>query len=272
MEGTKPDPIVDELVELIEESVGFIDGRMIEYLRRTNPDAPILAMPPGQQRAWGTASLDVFVRALKSDDLNIERPARRTTTIATILGPEFMAPAKSIAGILAIARFMQPLIAERFADDPARLDAAQERFLAVVEWLAGSNLKEFERRMAREIESLPEGGAADVDALVAKQGSGRVAANPWDAGPDGPRLPELDRLSDREREVLRLLGMGHSVGEIAGVLGIAQNTVRNHVRSLREKTGLHDQAQLAVYALCSGACTPQDAREGLARKAGEALV
>lgn len=47
--------------------------------------------------------------------------------------------------------------------------------------------------------------------------------------------PELDRLSDREREVLVALAQGQQYKEIADALGISINTVRNHVKKTYEK-------------------------------------
>ena len=47
--------------------------------------------------------------------------------------------------------------------------------------------------------------------------------------------PELDRLSDREREVLVALAQGQQYKEIADALGISINTVRKHVKKTYEK-------------------------------------
>jgi len=53
-------------------------------------------------------------------------------------------------------------------------------------------------------------------------------------------------LTPRESEVLRLVRMGLSNGEIAAALGIRQGTVKIHLRHLYEKTGLHGRFHLAV--------------------------
>ena len=62
----------------------------------------------------------------------------------------------------------------------------------------------------------------------------------------------LDLLSPREQEVLLLLAEGLSNTEIAAELGIAVNTVRNHVRNILEKLGLRNRVQAAVYAVRCG--------------------
>lgn len=55
-------------------------------------------------------------------------------------------------------------------------------------------------------------------------------------------------LTDREREVLALVGSGLSNEEIAGQLVISPLTVRTHVSRILMKTGARDRAQLVVLA------------------------
>jgi DNA-binding NarL/FixJ family response regulator len=56
------------------------------------------------------------------------------------------------------------------------------------------------------------------------------------------------RLTDREVEVLRLVARGLANREIAEVLVISENTVKNHVRNILEKLHLHSRVEAAVYA------------------------
>lgn len=57
-------------------------------------------------------------------------------------------------------------------------------------------------------------------------------------------LPELDRLSPREAEVLEQLLAGHRVATIARELEVSEHTVRNHLKSMFRKLGVHSQAEL----------------------------
>ncbi len=68
----------------------------------------------------------------------------------------------------------------------------------------------------------------------------------------GAQTAVLEALSAREQEVLVLLAEGLSNAEIADQLGIAANTVRNHVRSLLDKLGVRNRVQAAVYAVRAG--------------------
>ena len=55
-------------------------------------------------------------------------------------------------------------------------------------------------------------------------------------------------LSEREREILRLLAAGASNREIAGKLYIAEGTVKNHVTNILAKLDCRDRTQAAIKA------------------------
>ena len=59
-------------------------------------------------------------------------------------------------------------------------------------------------------------------------------------------------LSDREMEVLQCVVRGMSNKEIAGLLQISHQTVKNHVTSILRKFGVEDRTQAVVYALKHG--------------------
>ncbi len=59
--------------------------------------------------------------------------------------------------------------------------------------------------------------------------------------------PALEFVSRRELEVLRLLAEGHRIPQVAEQLFVSPHTVRNHVKSMFKKLGLHSQAQLVSW-------------------------
>ena len=66
------------------------------------------------------------------------------------------------------------------------------------------------------------------------------------------RDDQLAPLSDREREILYLIALGHTSPEIADMLHITHNTVRTHARNAMEKTGARSRAHLVAKALGDG--------------------
>jgi DNA-binding NarL/FixJ family response regulator len=74
----------------------------------------------------------------------------------------------------------------------------------------------------------------------------RSSANPDDAA------SELDRLTDRELEVLRLMAQGSNNTEIADALFVSERTVKSHVGSIFTKLGARDRAAAIVLAFRAG--------------------
>lgn len=59
---------------------------------------------------------------------------------------------------------------------------------------------------------------------------------------------QLERLTPREKEVLRMMAEGTSSRDIAKRLGISYTTVRTHIRSLGSKLGVHSKLEAIVKA------------------------
>jgi DNA-binding NarL/FixJ family response regulator len=71
-----------------------------------------------------------------------------------------------------------------------------------------------------------------------------------------PAPPELEDLTEREREVLTLLGRGRSNAEIAQQLFLSEATVKTHVSRILRKLRLRDRAQAVVFVYESGVLEP----------------
>jgi len=101
-----------------------------------------------------------------------------------------------------------------------------------------------------------------VGAIREVAGGGRyvhpeLGARLIDADAAAARRAEEDPLSEREREVLRLLALGHTNQEIAKTLYISVRTAETHRAHIMQKLRLGSRAELVRYALAEGVLTEE---------------
>jgi PAS domain S-box-containing protein len=98
------------------------------------------------------------------------------------------------------------------------------------------------RRLAHVAEAV-------VGRLTAQQRSNDDTA---DTSNEAVRRAISQALTAREIEVLRLVAAGVATDEIARRLGLARNTVRNHIQNIESKLGAHSRIEAVVLALRAG--------------------
>ena len=140
-------------------------------------------------------------------------------------------------------------------------DDIEQAIHAVLAGAAGYCAKDIEPDvLARTIRAVAEGKYAiagniftrrELDTWIDEQMEGARRSY---SEPGSPFHP----LSDREMEVLSCVVRGMSNKEIANLLGISHQTVKNHVTSILRKFSVEDRTQAVVYALKRGWVKLQD--------------
>lgn len=126
-------------------------------------------------------------------------------------------------------------------------DADAWLFDAIRNGADGYLLKDTSREaLVQAIEEIV-GGNTPVDSKVAGKLFKQLSKQ---AMPGDSTLGE--NLSDREKEILKLITQGMSNAEIAQTLFLSEGTVRNYVSSILEKLDVDDRTQAAVLALRYG--------------------
>jgi DNA-binding NarL/FixJ family response regulator len=119
---------------------------------------------------------------------------------------------------------------------------------------------------ARNLEALEAfvntyGDAAAGDALLSPTVTKRVIKS-FTRLPRPAPPKELDDLTERERDVFRLIASGRSNAEIAQELYVSDTTVKTHVTHIFQKLNLRDRVQLVVLAYQTGLLEADAGRPG----------
>lgn len=138
-------------------------------------------------------------------------------------------------------------------------EAPSTRFLALSVSDAAEDVVGVIRAGARGYLTKGSSGRQVSDAVVAVAGgdavfSPRLAGFVLDAfgaasGEQAESTDELDRLSAREREVMRLIARGYAYKEVAAELFISIKTVETHVSAVLRKLQLSSRHELTAWAL-----------------------
>lgn len=94
------------------------------------------------------------------------------------------------------------------------------------------------------------------DALLSPSVTRTVLARAARGMREAPPSADLAALTEREREVLRLVAFGYSNDEIAAELVLSPLTAKTHVSRILSKLQVRDRVQLVIFAYESGLLTP----------------
>lgn len=102
-------------------------------------------------------------------------------------------------------------------------------------------------------------GEASISRVMAAKLMGEISRHANRSGSGADPGPEL---SPRETGVLDFVAQGKSNKEIAAALGIAENTVKNHLKNILEKLHLENRVQAATFALRQGLLNKPPTKNG----------
>lgn len=191
------------------------------------PDIAVVADVDGGERATGVAQhlrVDVAVVDLRMPGIDGIELTRRLTRLPN-------PPA-----VLVLTAFS--------ADDTV--------FEALKAGAGGFLLKNFRPdELPAAVRDIAAGRGALAPSVAATVIRRAIRANDEPVGPDTP-TGDLDDLTDRERELVRAVGLGMSNAGIAAHLGISSASAKTYVSRVLEKLGLQNRTQLAIAAHRAG--------------------
>lgn len=161
---------------------------------------------------------DLLVAAIDRDSIWLAH--RITSALETVRAPTLLVVDEPFAELAGVMWFGAQGIILSSAPDRELSDAA--------------------RLVAQRATVMPEEILADERLVM-----GRLAFE-WSVDRDARSA--LDALSERERQVLELIGTGRNNAEIAAQLWVSSNTVRSHVQRLMRKLGLRNRLCLVIFA------------------------
>ena len=211
-------------------------------------------------------SEDSAVRVLIVDDHAVVRAGLRRVLDAED-GIETVSEASSAEDAIREARFHQPdvVLLDVVLPGKSGLEATPELRQAAPEAAILILSMQDDPRYVREAFSagargyvLKEAADSEVVGAIREVASGGRYVHPAlgarlaVAEAEAIARAEADPLSDREREVLRLLALGHTNQEIAKMLYISVRTAETHRAHIMQKLRLSTRAELVRYALSQG--------------------
>ena len=200
---------------------------------------------------------DAVARALRFEELArqstlVERAldALGVAVVATSLDSTLLFANRAATSLLGgsgrAPRALPVALAEAIATDSQRLLAGRRSTTsAVTSSLAHVPLRSLQR---------PLGGGAPVRGVMVRsmlaRECGAVISLLYDR-PD-PLWQRIPVLSNREQEIVELVARGLNTGQIAEVASITQNTVKQHLKRIFGKLGVHSRTELVAVASAAG--------------------
>ena len=196
-------------------------------------------------RAMMSGAPDIEVVGEASDGRSAVETARRFHPDVVLLDIKMRAADDGIRALRAIQSFPEPPTVAMLTT----FDIDEYVSLALRLGANGFLLKDIEpAALLRAIRDLARGGAVLDPGVAARM----VTAHRDEQRAAAPARKLLASLSDREREVVGLIGQGLSNAEIGGQLHLSEATVKGYVSAVLSKIGAANRVQAALLAYRGG--------------------
>ncbi len=258
VQGAAVRPLCHLSAVSIPPTHGTVDASILSG-QRSNIQSTLSTMPAGEPGQRGEVGVTTIVLA---DDHTVVRNALRLLLDAEP-GFEVVAEAGDVDTAVRYVRGHKPTVLILDLNMPGRssldavpdLRAASPQTEIVV--LTMQNEPAFARRALQAgVRGYVVKEAADAELVQAVRSA--AAGDTYLQPALGARLAagengdNEDELSERERDVLRLIALGHTNAEVAEQLYISIRTVESHRAHIQQKLGLTSRAELVRYALKRG--------------------
>jgi len=229
----------------------FIIGAQFESLMQMNTQSPIRILladshalvRAGFEKLIASFSGMVVVGEAGTLARTLELAAREQPDVI-LLEPNLdeLDCIEVIPQLLRVARGARILLVTADRDPQTHYRAVQVGAIGVV-------LKDQSADVLRKAIEKVNAGEAWLDRSTIASVLTKMARPQTDANPESGKIASL---SERERDVIRLIGKGLKNKSIADQLSISEKTVQNHLGSIFSKLGIADRLELIIYAYRHG--------------------
>lgn len=256
-----------ELAALIRDNEDEISKRLERRYVEEYPHSRANLMDAREIHRWTLSEIESIARLMETGDLSLRTyRGYYGDPVEDPYNPELTAFASFVSANLFEARHIAPIFFRMREKDATRMSAITDIFEQTMQDVIAYNCEIYAASIKlpgslfRTWDMLsgmvPQGDPVDtpakryLESSAAEELSHRVEhGSGGGVAVEAHAYPGKERLSDRERDVLQFLIEGKTNGEIAGALGLRQNTVKNHVAHIFDKCNVNTRAELVALVL-----------------------
>ena len=227
-EITSEERIIDFLSSRMDE---LVDGLIASYIARF-PQSRSSSLPQGSLDRWPREEIDELFSAMRQEPVAARSNLLYTGDLAKGESDIITPLANYIETKIIVGKWVTGFLWERYDASPRDIQKACQAIETATLRLMRSNLDEFKETV------LVSGN------LLRYWNNPLNAASHGREGAHSAHISGLGSLTPQEHKVLLLAAKGRTNGEIASELGVAQNTVKNHLAHIYAKMGVGNRTEL----------------------------